>query len=393
LNEIKDIERKWVVDLEQNQVVSESYLVWRKNLLMARNGKPYLNLIVGDRTGKVEGRVWNNAAELDKRFSAHDIVTIKAKTTRYQDRIQLNIGDIAKMEGEEADLALYIPATTRSVEKMWTRLLDHVDSMSNPHLRKLLGEMLAEPAICKGFKRSPAAKSIHHARAGGLLEHVLSVCGLLESICSHYERIYPGFMDRDLVLAGGILHDLGKIWELGGPTFEYSDSGRLLGHIIMVYEEVSDRIKAQPGFPPDLANHLKHILLSHHGELEYGSPKRPKTAEAWAVHYADILDGRMEWLHDQICNLEPGEWTPFQRLHDRYFWSPVRDFSDYEVGCEEESANDERDERSVEKRSEAEEGDGEQRVGGVTSGEADEQTGKPQSEDDGQRSLFGLDTE
>ncbi len=314
--------RQWIQDLSEKDNVDEVYLVWQKNLLVAKNGRSYLNLVVGDKSGKVEGRVWSEADKFDELFQPRDLVRIKAQTIKYQDRLQLNIKSIEKIHEKEEDLSLFIPATKRSLDEMKAELDSLVNSIQNPHLRAISADFLTRGVASKKFAKAPAAKSIHHAWIGGLLEHTLSVCRLADSIRTHFDQVCPGLLDRDMVLAGSLLHDVGKTWELGETTFEYTDEGRLLGHLVLMYEAVADYIRNKPDFPPHLSLHLKHIILSHHGELEHGSPKRPQTAEAWAVHYADIIDARMSWLHEQFSDVKPGSWTRFQRQYDRYFWNP-----------------------------------------------------------------------
>jgi len=316
--------RKWIRELSEKDKVDDVYLVWQKNLLVARNGRPYLNIILGDKSGKLECRVWNMAEKMDSLFSPRDLVKATGQVIRYQDRLQLNAKHIKKADASGVDLSIFIPSSGRSMEKMESELDSIIESIKDPHLKDITKHFLKESSLAKTFQEASAAKSIHHAWSGGLMEHTLSVCGLMEVIWRHFEDLFPGLLNRDLMLTGALLHDVGKTWELEKLTFDYTDEGRLVGHLVMMCEAVAEYIRTKPDFPKDLGLHLKHIILSHHGELEHGSPKRPQTAEAWAVHYGDILDARMSWLHQELEDVEEGEWTRYQRQYDRFFWNPPK---------------------------------------------------------------------
>ncbi len=316
--------RQWIRELSEKDKVDDVYLVWQKNLLVARNGRPYLNIILGDKSGKLECRVWNMAEKLDSLFSPRDLIRATGQVIRYQDRLQLNAKDIKKADASGVDLSIFIPSSERSMEKMQSELDSIIESLEDPHLKDITKHFLKRSSLSKRFHEASAAKSIHHAWSGGLMEHTLSVCGLMEVIWRHFETLFPGFLNRDLMITGALLHDVGKTWELEKMTFDYTDEGRLLGHLVMMCEAVAEYIRTKPDFPKHLSLHLKHIILSHHGELEHGSPKRPQTAEAWAVHYGDILDARMSWLHQELEDVEEGEWTRYQRQYDRFFWKPPK---------------------------------------------------------------------
>jgi len=323
-NAVQPNARQWVADLQAGDDVRERYLVWRKNLLTAKNGRSYVSMVLGDRTGKIETRIWDHADAMAALFETQDVIEVKGRVIKYQDHRQLNVVAVKRIQTEDVDITELLPTSRRPMAEMMEELTGVIASIHKPPLRRLLETIVATPEVQEGLSRAPAAKTIHHAWTGGLLEHTLSVCRLLDDIWAHYDTIFPGMMDRDILMAGGILHDLGKIWELGGITFEYTDRGKLLGHMALVYEVIDRAVREQQDFPADLEMHLKHLVLSHHGQLEYGSSKRPKTAEAWALHYADILDGRMTWLNALTAEMEPGEWSTYQRLYDRYFWKPPR---------------------------------------------------------------------
>lgn len=313
--------RQWISDVGEREAVDEVYLVLRKTMPVARNGRPYLSLLLTDRTGQLDARIWDNVPETDLRFDELDFVRVTGQTIRFQDRIQLHIAKLQRVDGESLDPADFLARTGLEPEVLWKRTMDLLDTVAHRPLRALLNGVVQDEAFVAAYQRAPAGKSIHHARLGGLMEHNLSLCRLIDAVCQVYEEAYPGLVDRDLLIAAGFLHDVGKILELSTERrFEYTDAGRLVGHVVLGYEFVAGHLAAIPGFPEDLALHLKHLLLSHHGELEFGAAKRPKTTEAWILHFVDILDGRVAQMADLVGNLPPGAWTPYQHLYDRYLW-------------------------------------------------------------------------
>jgi 3'-5' exoribonuclease len=313
--------RQWTKDLRERTSVHEVYLVTHKAMPLSKNGKPYLSLNLTDRTGSLDARVWENVSVMSGRFEGTDFVRVKGTTVLYQDRLQLHVQSLERVDESTVSATDFLPRSTTPPEVMWSELTTLLGTVKNVHLRKLLDQILADEAFLEAYQRVPAGKSIHHARLAGLLEHSLSVCKLVESICATYTVTYPDLLDRDLLLTAAFLHDAGKTRELSTERkFEYTDVGRLVGHIVLGLELVSAHLERLEGFPEDLALHLRHLLLSHHGELEYGSPKRPKTAEAWILHFVDLLDCRIDQTADLLAQLPTGGWTPYQKIHDRYFW-------------------------------------------------------------------------
>ncbi len=313
--------RQWTADLRERSTVHEIYLVTHKAMPLSKNGKPYLSLTLTDRTGSVDARVWDNVPEVSKRFEDADFVRVKGNAVLYQDRLQLHLQTLERVDESTVSAVDYLPRSAAAPEKLWSELTELLHTVDNPHLRGLIDQVLADEPFARAFQRVPAGKSIHHARLGGLMEHSLSVCRLVDTICTTYQGTYPELLDRDLLLTAAFLHDAGKTRELSAERkFEYTDDGRLVGHIVLGLELVSDHLRRREGFPEDLALHLRHLLLSHHGELDHGSPKRPKSAEAWILHFADLLDCRVEQTAELVAKLPPGGWTPYQKLHDRYFW-------------------------------------------------------------------------
>jgi 3'-5' exoribonuclease len=312
----------YVRDIKSGEKIGDYFLTAEKIMAFSQKGTPYLSLRLQDKTGEVDGKVWDNAREWDKVFQKGDIIRIQARAVSYRNNLQLSISEVEKTEDAAVDLGDYLPSAKRDAEEMFTELQTFIEGITSPYLKALLDSFFLDEAITVLFKKAPAAKGLHHVYIGGLLEHTLSVTSLLDLACRHYSGI-----DRDLLLTGGILHDIGKIYEF---TYErivdYSDEGRLIGHIVIGVEMVDARISALKDFPSQLAMKLRHLLLSHHGDLEYGSPKRPKTVEALIVHYIDDLDAKVNAFQEFISASRDDEsdWTPFHRLFERYIYKGIR---------------------------------------------------------------------
>ncbi len=308
----------YVKDIKTGDKVCEVFLAAEKNLAYSQKGSPYLNLRLRDRTGEVDGKVWENALAWDKAFKRGDLICIQARALNFKNAIQLSIIDLKKVEDGEVELADYFPVAKGDPTEMFAGILGYVERIKTPCLVVLLKAFFGNERIAALFKRAPAAKGFHHVYIGGLLEHTLSVVRLLDLAADHY----PG-VNRDLLIAGGILHDIGKIYEFSYERIvEYSDAGRLVGHIVMGVEMVDAKIAAIPDFPEQTAMELRHLILSHHGVLEYGSPKRPKTLEALIVHYMDDLDAKVNAFQEYIREArdEESDWTPYHRLFERYIY-------------------------------------------------------------------------
>jgi 3'-5' exoribonuclease len=313
--------RQWAAEIAERVQVKEIYLVVQKTMPISRTGRPYLSLLLGDRTGHLDARLWDNAETAAAAFQESDFVRVEGTAVRYQDRIQLHISAVEKVGDAEIEAADYLPASGTPPDVLWGQALALLHTVENPHLRQLLDAVLADPHFVMTFQRMPAGKSIHHARLGGLLEHTLTLCRLLDRAAEVYAGPYPGLVDRDLLLVAGFLHDVGKVLELSADRkFDYTDAGRLVGHVVLGYEFVSRHLHALADFPADLGLHLKHLLLSHHGELEHGAPKRPKTVEAWLLHLVDLLDCRVAQTAELVAALPAGGWTPYLKQFDRYLW-------------------------------------------------------------------------
>lgn len=294
-------------------MVSEVFLCKTKTSGTSKFGKTYYSLSLQDKTGMIDGKVWelNNAIG---HFEAMDYIMVKGKVTNFQGNNQLNIEMIRKADEGEYQISDYMPSTKKDIDEMFDELLGMIKKVQNPFLKKLaLRVFVEDKEFAKKFKIHSAAKSVHHGYIGGLLEHSLSVAKL----CEQYAVLYPQ-LNRDLLVTTALFHDIGKAEELSAfPENDYTDEGQLVGHIVMGTIKLSKLMDEIPGFPAKLANEVKHCILSHHGELEFGSPKKPALAEAIALSQADNFDAKMETFSEIIEKKQEGqEWSGFQRLFD-----------------------------------------------------------------------------
>jgi 3'-5' exoribonuclease len=286
----------FVNTLVPSETVTTQFLVIHKEIRQKKTGEPYLTLLLGDRTGEIEAKMWDNVAEVMDTFDRDDFVKVKGLPQIYQNKPQLTVHKIRRLDDHEVEPGDYFPCSKRDPEEMWAELRGIISSLGNEHLRRLLEEIFSDPVLVALYKRAPAAKSIHHACLGGLIEHVLSLCALCRMMAAHYQGV-----DVDLLLASAILHDIGKTEELSYErSFSYTAAGQLVGHIVMGVQLVSDKIRAVPDFPPKLKLLLEHIILSHHGSLEFGSPKVPLFPEALLFHHLDNLDSKFEAMRAAI---------------------------------------------------------------------------------------------
>jgi 3'-5' exoribonuclease len=312
----------YVSELQPNQVITSLFLVQTKDIRQKKSGEPYLSLMLGDRTGDVEAKMWDNAAEVMHTFEREDFVRVKALFQLFQNRPQLTIHKVMKVDERDVDFADFFPASKRDSEEMFAELCGIIAGIGNRHLRALLELMFADERICRAYKLAPAAKTVHHAYLSGLIEHVLSMCALAKLIGPHYKDI-----DLDLLLAGAILHDIGKIDELTFDRgFGYSTDGQLIGHIVLGVRMIGDKIRELPDFPPRLRTLLEHMILSHHGELAFGSPKVPLFAEAMLLHHLDNLDSKMECIRSMVDKdgHREGYWSTYNASLDRAVLKKVR---------------------------------------------------------------------
>ncbi len=308
----------YISQIKAGDKVNDLFLVEEKNLAFSQKGSPYLSLRLKDKTGQLDGRVWDNASNLDKVFRKGDIIYIQSRAVSFKGMIQLSVIDVRTATPEEMTWEAFLPTVKGDIDAMYAELMALAGQVVAPPLKALLDAFLADEGIASLFRRAPAAKGFHHVNIGGLLEHTLSVTKLLTMVADHYPK-----SNRDLLIVGGILHDIGKIREFTYQgNIDYSDEGRLIGHIVIGLEMLDEKIATIPDFPPQLAMELRHLILSHHGMLEFGSPKRPKTVEAMIVHQIDDMDAKVNAFQEYISNSEDNDsdWTPFHRLFERYIY-------------------------------------------------------------------------
>ena len=286
----------YVNELEPNKLINSSFLVHSKEIRQKKSGELYLSLLLADRTGELDAKMWDNVSEVIEAFDRDDFVKVKGLIQIFHNRPQMTIHKVRRMDDSEIDPGDYFPASKRNRDEMWVELRGIVAGMTNVHLKKLLDAILDDEDVASRYRRAPAAKHIHHAFLGGLIEHVLSVAGMARKAAQHYT-----YVDCDLLLTGVILHDIGKIYELNFERgFSYSNQGQLLGHIHIGIRMVGDKMRELPDFPPALRSLVEHMILSHHGKLEFGSPKLPQFPEALLLHYLDDMDSKMESMRALI---------------------------------------------------------------------------------------------
>lgn len=293
----------------ENKVVVSSFVVVSKQVKPKKTGEPYLALTLGDRCGQIEAKMWDNVEDSLDAFEQEDFLKIKGLINKYKNRFQLTIHKLRKLGDSEIDFADYLPKTTKDVDALWRTLEEFVESFSDANLRTLVQAFMADSEIAAAYRNAPAAKTLHHAYIGGLLDHVVS----LFRSCDLVSRNYPQ-INRDLLLTGAFLHDIGKIHELTySRSFSYTSRGQLLGHMIIELEMLQAKIAQIPDFPDELKTLLEHLIISHHGQYEFGSPKLPMFPEALMLHYLDDLDSKMEAMraHFEREAESSSSWTTY----------------------------------------------------------------------------------
>ena len=299
----------YVSDLQPNQIITSTFLVQAKDVRFKKTGEGYLSLSLSDKTGEVEAKIWENVEEFTPLFERDDFIKVKGAVQVFRKKPQLTVHKLRRLEETEVDLGDFFPRSARDPEEMWQELEAVAAAIQNPHLGALLSKIIGDPEIATRLRQAPAAKTLHHAYIGGLLEHILSLCRLAKLVLQNY----PG-LDEDLVIAGGLLHDLGKIYELSyARSFGYTSDGQLLGHMILEIEILHKKLADMPDFPRPLQTLLEHLIISHHGQYEFGSPKLPMFPEALLLHYIDDLDSKLQGMQTLIAKeaaLE-GDWTGF----------------------------------------------------------------------------------
>jgi len=286
----------YVSELAPNQLIQGVFLVQSKEIRQKKTGEPYLSLMLADRSGDLEAKMWDNVSDVLNLFERDSFIRVKGMVQVFQNRLQLTIHRLQPVPESEIDIADYLPASKRNRDEMFAELRQWISSMTNPYLKAMLEKIFADEAVALAYRTAPAAKAVHHGWIGGLVEHVLSLCQLARFTAAHYRDI-----DFDLLLTGVILHDIGKIHELTyARSLGYSTEGQLIGHITIGVRMVEDTIRTIPGFPPALRDLVVHLIISHHGSLEFGSPKLPMFPEAMLLHLIDNMDSKMEAMRAHL---------------------------------------------------------------------------------------------
>lgn len=304
---------RFINTLREGDTIRSIYLCKTKRSAETRNGKPYDNLTLQDKTGTLDGKVWDPNSGGIADYDEMDFIEVFGEVVSYNNALQLNIKQLRKPYEDEYNAADYMPTSEKNVDSMYGELLSYVKQVENKYLRQLLEYYFVnDEAFIKTFKTHSAAKSVHHSFSGGLLEHTLSIVKL----CEYYVKAYP-LLSKDLLYTAAIFHDIGKTKELSHfPENDYTDDGQLLGHIVIGVEMISEGVRHIEGFPTKIASELKHCVVSHHGELEFGSPKKPALAEAVALHYADATDAKLQTLTEIFKDKDGSEWLGYNKLFE-----------------------------------------------------------------------------
>ena len=312
----------------ENKVITSTFVVVSKQVKPKKTGDPYLALTLGDRTGQIEAKMWDNVEDALDAFEQDDFLKVKGLINKYKNRFQLTIHKLRRLGDAEIDYSDYLPKTTKNVDDLWQMLVEFVSSFQDLHLKTLLQAFMEDPQIALAYRNAPAAKTLHHAYIGGLLDHVVSLFRSCDLVCRNYPQV-----NRDLVLAGAFLHDIGKIHELTYTrSFSYTTRGQLLGHMVIELEMLKEKLVHLPEFPDELKTLLEHLIISHHGEYEFGSPKLPMFPEALLLHYMDDLDSKMESMrvHFERESENESPWTSYNAslgrplLNSAKFLSPKK---------------------------------------------------------------------
>lgn len=304
---------KYIKDYKEGDRVSDIYLCKHKQSAVTKNGKPYYNVILQDKTGTIDAKVWEpNNAGIEE-FDSLDYIEVFGDVHSFQGALQISVKRIRHCSDGEYEPSDYLPVTSKNIDEMMKELIGYIDSIQNPYLKELLQAFfIKDEQFVKVFRSSSAAKTVHHGFVGGLLEHTLSVTKL----CDYYCGQYPA-LKRDLLISAAIFHDIGKTRELSlFPENDYTDDGQFLGHIVIGTEMVGEKIRGIKGFPAVLENELKHCIISHHGEYEFGSPKKPAIMEAVALCFADNTDAKMQTFTELLDASTENGWLGYNRLFE-----------------------------------------------------------------------------
>ncbi len=316
------MKKRFITDIKAGDVVDDVFVLAEKILSQKRDGKNFLNVILSDKTGTLKGVVWDNVDQIAAAVTSGDFVSIRGTVGEYKGTLQLVVKAMDVCTHEAVDPSDFLPATSRDIDGMFERLVTITASLTTPYLKKLFDAFWKDEELVRKFKTAPAAKKMHHAYIGGLLEHTLSMTSLAEKVAGHYSGI-----DRDLLISGAVLHDIGKTDEFEYQfKIDYTDEGRLLNHIVIGLKMVDEKLSGIEDFPEDQILLLKHMMVSHHGAREFGSPEPPKTIEAVLLNYIDEIDSKVNGIRDFMASEDPNEtWTSYHRLLERHFYKGKKD--------------------------------------------------------------------
>jgi 3'-5' exoribonuclease len=311
------MKKRFISDIRVGDVVDDIFVLSEKILSRKKDGNNFLNITLSDKTGLIKGVVWDDVDRISAEITSGDFVHVTGSAGEYRGASQVVIQKMGRIPADRVDPTDFLPQTPRDIEGMFQRLLKITDSIKTGYLKRLVDDFWKDKEFVRKFKTAPAAKKMHHAYIGGLLEHTLSMVSLADKIAGHYSGV-----DRDLLLAGAIFHDIGKIDEYEYQVkIDYSDIGRLLNHIVIGLKMVDEKISDIEQFPEDQALLLKHMIVSHHGAREFGSPEPPKTIEAVLLNYIDEIDSKVNGIRDFIASEDPDEtWTSYHRILERHFY-------------------------------------------------------------------------
>lgn len=311
------IKKTFIADILAGDHIDDLFVLSDKTLSHKRDGNPYLTVTLADKSGQIKGVVWDNVEAISGAANAGDFVVVSGSVSEYRGKLQMVVKSMVVQPPDSVAAADFLPATTRDVDQMFAKLQSLCATMESASLKALLETFWSDQEFVRQFKRAPAAKKMHHAYLGGLLQHTLSMALLADKISGHYSGL-----NRDLLLAGAVLHDIGKVRELTyDQHIDYTDEGRLLSHIIIGLEMVDQKIRTIPDFPQTDAALVKHLIVSHHGAREFGSPEPPKTIEAVLLNYIDEIDSRVNGIREFMAAEDPdAAWTGYHRLLERHFY-------------------------------------------------------------------------
>lgn len=311
------MKKQFVGEINAGEKLDDIFILSEKSMSQKKDGNNFLNITLGDKTGRIKGVIWDDVDQISQKTSQGDFVHVHGTVSKYKGVLQAVVKGMEPVSPEDVEPADYLPATDRNIETMFERLLQVAATIKTGCLKELFKAFWNDKEFVNKFKTAPAAKKMHHAYIGGLLEHTLSVALLADKVAGHYSGI-----DRDLLISGAILHDIGKILEFDYKTsIDYSDQGRLLNHIVIGLEILDEKIESVKNFPEEKALLLKHMIVSHHGQREFGSPEPPKTIEAVLLNYIDDIDSKVNGIREFMKSGDENEtWTSYHRLLGRYFY-------------------------------------------------------------------------